>query len=315
MIHRCLSVALLLFTAVSASSAEPAGCPADEFRVVGYLPDYRAAGYDTASVRHLTDLIVFSAEPTKEGDLDLGRLKGLPWADLRTAKTKHRVRLILCVGGWGRSTHFPAVAASETLRRRFVGAAVRACLENRVDGLDLDWEHPKGEPEETGYARLLDDLRVGFRPHGLTLSVTMAAWQHLPREAFGVVDAVHVMSYDHPGRHATLEAAKADVKALRDLGAPSEKIVLGLPFYGRHVSKPDVALTYRQIVARYHPAPDADEVESVYYNGPGTVRRKTAFAQASGLGGVMVWELAQDAAGTDSLLRVVRETVRNTRAR
>jgi hypothetical protein len=48
------------------------------FRIVGYLPDYRAADFDPASARCLTDLIVFSAEPTKDGDLSLDRLKSVP---------------------------------------------------------------------------------------------------------------------------------------------------------------------------------------------------------------------------------------------
>lgn len=32
----------------------------------------------------------------------------------------------------------------------------------------------------------------------------------------------------------------------------------------------------------------------VYFNGPTTLRRKTAFAASEGLAGVMVWELGQD---------------------
>ncbi len=36
-------------------------------------------------------------------------------------------------------------------------------------------------------------------------------------------------------------------------------------------------------------------------------RRKTEFALKSKLGGVMVWELGQDAAGDQSLLKVIRD--------
>lgn len=282
---------------------------APAFRVVGYLPDYRATEFDPISARMLTDVIVFSAEPTKEGGLDLTRLKAVPWEKLRAFKTKARVRLILCVGGWDRSSGFSSIVASEGRRSAFVKAAVRLCLEERLDGLDLDWEHPKAASEQEGYGKLLADLRAGFRPHGLTLSVTMAAWQKLPAEGFAAVDWVHLMAYDHPGRHATFEDAEADVKALLDAKVPAEKVVLGLPFYGRHSKKPEQTLTYREIVARHRPGDDVDEVDQLYFNGPRTVRRKTEFARTSHLGGVMVWELGQDAPGERSLLRTIREAV------
>ncbi len=280
-----------------------------EFRVVGYLPDYRAAEFNPDATRGLTDLIVFSAEPTKDGQLSLDRLKAFPWSKVRQFKTQQRVRLILCVGGWDRSQHFAAVATATELRSRFVKSTVQACLDNRLDGVDIDWEHPQNELEQNGYAVLLKDLRDGFQPHGLTLSVTMAAWQKLPRAAFAAVDAIHIMSYDNTGKHSTFETAQADVKSLLEQGAPKEKIVLGVPFYGRHVSKRDTTLTYREIIAKYKPALEIDEVDSIYFNGPRMIRRKTNFALESQLGGVMFWELGQDAEGPQSLLRVIGDAV------
>ena len=50
-----------------------------------------------------------------------------------------------------------------------------------------------------------------------------------------------------------------------------------------------------------------DGVE-VNYNGPATIRRKTELALQVA-GGVMIWELSQDASGAASLLRVIGETV------
>lgn len=280
-----------------------------KFRVVGYLPDYRAAEFDFDSARALTDLILFSAEPTATGDLAMSRLQNIPWAKLRAFKTRERVRLILCVGGWERSTHFPVVAKSPELRKQFAHAAVRTCLAERLDGIDLDWEHPKDLAEQEGYGKLLAELRAAFTPHGLTLSVTMASWQKLTPEAFAAVDWVQIMSYDHPGRHSTFEAAQADVQTLLKAGAPAEKIVLGLPFYGRNIKVPDTALTYRELVTKYHPKGDADEVDGVSFNGPVTIRRKTEYALKTRLGGVMIWELGQDASGESSLLKVVRSAV------
>lgn len=300
------AVALLPAAARVRAQQAPAARP---FRVVGYLPAYRAERFDEAAAQQLTDLIVFSAAPSATGELDLSRLQSLPWARLRAFKTRERVRLLLCAGGWSNSAGFAAVAASPEKRRAFAESAVRACLEQRLDGLDLDWEHPKDAAEQTGYGLLLSDLREAFRPHGLQLSVTIAAWQKLPPEAFQAVDWVQLMSYDHPGRHSTPEAAQADVNSLTARGVPAEKIILGMPFYGRHTERHAETLTYREIVTRYQPRPEVDEVEGVYFNGAATIRAKTEYALRTHLGGVMVWELGQDAPGEQSLLRTIRESI------
>jgi GH18 family chitinase len=283
------------------------------FRIVGYLPDYRIAELDERAARALTDLVVFSAEPTAAGGLDLRRLEHVPWARLRAFKTRQRVRLILCVGGWERSGHFAAAASSAEKRREFAQSAVRLCLDQRLDGIDLDWEHPKDTTQQEAYGKLLIELHSAFGPHGLMLSVTVAAWQKLPPEAFAAVDWVHVMAYDHEGRHSTLDGARKDVKTLLDAGAPAEKVVLGMPFYGRRIGKPAEALSYRDLVARWAPSPDSDEVGGLYFNGPVTIRRKTEFALQARLGGVMVWELGQDARGEQSLLKAIHDVVDSPR--
>lgn len=291
-----LNLALLL------TAADP---PAP-FRVVGYLPDYRADGFDPAAARRLTDLTLFSAEPTAAGGLDLSRLAKLPWDRLRAFKTEHRVRLLLAVGGWERSAHFPAVAMAADRRKAFAAEAARVCLDRQLDGLDLDWEHPKTAAEADGYAALLGELKAAFRPHGLQLTVTVAGWQPLPAGTAAAVDWVNLMAYDHPGKHATFEGAKREVDTLRAAGVPAGKITLGVPLYGRHVGT-RAATAYRDILSAHRPAADADEAAGVYFNGPATVRRKTEYALAERLGGVMVWELGQDAAGDASLVKVIRD--------
>ena len=48
-------------------------------------------------------------------------------------------------------------------------------------------------------------------------------------------------------------------------------------------------------------------------NGKATVQAKTRFARDSGLGGVMVWELGQDARDPElSLLEAIRHEVEST---
>ena len=52
--------------------------------------------------------------------------------------------------------------------------------------------------------------------------------------------------------------------------------------------------------------PDVDEVDGIYFNGIKTIERKTQFAIKKGLGGVMIWEIGQDASGDSSLLKAIQ---------
>ncbi len=302
-----LGVAFLAGGSVS-TAADRAAAPPPEFRLAGYLPDYRLAEFDLDSLSGLTDLILFSAEPTADGGIDFSRLKAAPWEKLRLWKTRHRTRLILCVGGWDRSAAFPAVSASPALRQTFARQLAAACLERRFDGVDLDWEHPRDATEAEHYGLLLQQLRTEFQPHGLVLSITLAAWQPLTPAAVEAVDYVQVMAYDHPGRHSTFEGARDDIARVLKAGAARRKVVLGLPLYGRDIKQPDTVRTWRQIVER-DPQITGDEQEGLFLNGPETIQRKTEWALSEKLGGVMVWELGQDAPGDRSLLRHIHRAI------
>src|SRR4051794_19540032 len=198
------------------------------------------------------------------------------------------------------------MAADNVSRGRFVQALTQFCQDNQLDGADFDWEHPKNAAEEDAYARLLSDTKQAFRPHGWLVSVTLAAWQKLPKDGFEAADRVQVMAYDHDGRHSTFAGARADVDSVAGQGAARSKIYLGVPFYGRNVTKPDESLTYAEIVTKYHPAPDVDEVDGVYFNGIRTMQQKARYVSENHLGGLMIWELGQDTSDDTSLLQAIR---------
>ena len=282
------------------------------FRVVGYLPDYRVAALRLASLSAVSDLVFFSLEPTPSGGLDSTRLttavsKALQALRRAPSRNQPALRLWATIGGWERSTGFAPMATDSGKRRRFVQALTQLCLTRHLDGADFDWEHPAGGAEEAGYAALLTDTHRAFAPYHLKLSVTLASWQKLAPQAVAAVDFVNLMSYDHPGRHSTLAQAKVDITALEQQGIPGGKICLGIPFYGRGITRPDLTETYAEIQARDHPAPEADEIRGLYFNGPETVRRKTRYALTGHLAGVMVWELGQDAPGKYSLLTEIHQ--------
>jgi len=302
-VQRLFFVALIAAQAVIAPAAEP------PFRVGGYLPDYRAEAVAAEVAESLTDLTLFSIEVKPDGSLNEKRWKAPHWAASKELRSRAGLRTHICVGGWDRSDGFAAICQSPAARTRLGQELVEFCRLHSLAGVNLDWEHPSTADEQLGLASLLRELQQLFHPARLELSIAVAPSQKLPAEAWAAVDHVMLMSYDDAGKHSTFESCQKHLAMLLDQGVPASKVVLCLPLYGRQV-KTREALTYAEIMQKYAPRPDLDEVEGVFFNGPGTIAAKTAWAQSVGLAGVAVWELGQDAPGEASLLKRIRRTVR-----
>lgn len=299
-----IGLSMLLGLAVSAGAAEPA----ETFEYVAYLPEYRFDDFDAARLEGITDLVAFSIEPRKSGELATSRIKPERLAKLQKACADAGTRLSIAVGGWERSDAFPQMAADARSRARFVAALTDYCLKHKLAGADFDWEHPHDAAEEQNYALLITETQRAFRPHKLLLSAALAGWQNLPAEGFSALDRIHLMAYDHDNpRHATLALAESDVTALLARpGVQPGQICLGIPCYGRKTQNRNQVETYAKILQEHRPAPEQDEVSGWYFNGPATVAAKARFAQTQQLRGVMFWELGQDAPGEAALVRAAR---------
>jgi len=283
------------------------------FAIVGYLPDYRVDGIAPEVGRHLTDLIYFSIEPNADGSINSDRFSSTARERLHVFRT-FGVRIHVCIGGWDRSDHFGPVATRPEVRQRFVDNVLQFCADNRFDGVDIDWEFPDNDAERRAWCELLADLKAGLAKQGLMLSVAVASMQEFPAGIPAQVDRIHLMAYNAQGRHATLEHARQTVhRYTRDIGIAPNRLLLGVPFYGRGIADRSRTMTWENIVRQFHPAADVDEVDGLYFNGPETLRNKIRMAKNAGLGGIMIWEIGQDARGENSLLRLVCEAARLTR--
>lgn len=282
----------------------PTGIPASrDFAVIGYFPDYRE--FNPAWTEHLTDIIYFSAEPRPEGTLDTSRLNEETWQALQKMKTENAIRIHLSIGGWERSSAFAAMTADPITRRAFISTLIEFALAHHLDGMDFDWEFPKDETEFDNYILFLTETKESFSKHDLIVSVALPPDPNFPLESFAAVDRVHIMSYDRAAQHSTYDQAVKDLQIFIDAGIPREKLILGIPFYGRNVQPPYRVLTYDEIMRQYHPAFNVDEVDGIYYNGIETVQRKTCYAMSESTAGVMVWELAHDTTDQTSLLQTI----------
>ena len=315
--HRhAVGLVLLLGVIVTCCRPVVASQPtARKFLVVGYLPEYRVGNLDETVCQHLDELVFFSVEPRSNGTLDTSRLKPAAVKLLRNLKQKYRFRLRLCIGGWERSTAFATCTADDAARRRFINQMITCCHSRGFDGVDLDWEHPKGAAQQAAYTRLIVETKAAFRLQKLSVTAAIAGWQQLSAVAAKSLDRIHLMSYDAEGQHSTLLQARKDIQRLRAAGIPAARICLGLPFYGRSLNKTRTAHTYAEIVRRFAPAATVDQINGIYFNGPSTIRRKTRLATSGGLAGVSIWEIGQDVRGPRSLLRVISQSRRVTTER
>jgi hypothetical protein len=343
----CLAFVLVVLALAACLSTGAAGATTsvslDEKRralaVVAYVPEYRT-GIDWDFVaKRATDLVLFSVEPLSDGDVkpyfpidDEGADSALVQAHRARNATRGMdhlppvaadggVRLLLCVGGGGRSESFAAVAASPRTRAVLVANLLQIVQTKQLQGIDFDWEVPMSRKQQTDYGLLLADAATAFHAHDPHLLVTVAihAWQDLGTASYAAVDRVHLMSYDAQGGngkdgHATYAQAKTDAKRLASYGCPMGKIALGLPFYGRGISNPSLVLTYSDLVSKV--GADLDPTSDVLgkdsaigFNNVLTVQKKTKWALTHGLAGIMVWEVGQDTTdAATSLMEAIYDT-------
>lgn len=277
--------------------------------VVAYLPDYRvdAIDVDSAWIDPVTDLIYFSLAVPEGGVFNADMIRRDHLQKIKKLQKQKDCRLLLCIGGWGRSDGFDTVAAHPNQRAKMIESLATLCKELGFDGVDYDWEHPQNQDQIDQYALLIKQTASHFAKHGLMVTVAQASWQDLGHQAYDALDRVHLMSYDQAYPQATLEHARQEVDRLIQWGCPPRKIALGIPFYGRDKNR--AVRSYAELAASTDLDPATDIHDGFAFNGPTTVGLKTDYALDRGLAGVMIWEFALDDPQNHTLLRAVTNQI------
>jgi chitinase len=270
------------------------------------------------------------------------------------------LKTLISVGGWTWSERFSDVALTEQSRTIFADSLLEFILKYGFDGVDLDWEYPVGggeadninRPEDKqNFTLLLQKIRETFdaqstkdgKAYLLTIASGAGKW-HVDNMELNLiqqyVDYIQLMTYDIHGSWDPLTGLNAPlyrdpdsgfnfewsvqdaVQTYINNGVPANKIVMGVPFYGRVYNQVNnmnsglyqsftgggSAKSYAELEANYinkngfirYWEPDSkvpwlfngsqfisyDDVESMGY--------KTSFIKLMGLGGAMMWELSQD---------------------
>lgn len=181
-----------------------------------------------------------------------------------------------------------------------------------LDGIDVDIEGSLLTTIKNAgnYTPFIQALRTVLNPIGKLVTAASAGYTSamVPSSSFQYFDYVHIMSYDNnwggSGNHSTYADALTHIQNFLNQGCPANKLTLGLPFYGYSGNVGTNGTAFKTIVSQCPAAAYVDSYAGYQYNGITTIEKKTSYA-AQHIGGVMIWELSQDAPGTLSLLKAV----------
>ncbi|MEU4423311.1 glycosyl hydrolase family 18 protein [Actinoplanes sp. NPDC024001] len=281
------------------------------FKSVGYLPSW-AGSVTSVQYSKLTHINYSFALPNANGTLqpieNTAKLQ-----QLVTLGHQNNVKISLAIGGWndGNDSAFESLAANAGTRTTFVNSVMNVVRQYNLDGIDMDWEYPDPGASATNYTALMQQLSTALHNEDKLLTAAVVSEGNTANgvqpAVFGYVDWLNIMAYDGGTPHAGYDWSINAANFWKSRGLPKAKTVLGVPFY----SRPGY-YTYAQLVAM-DPANANRDCTTVggaqqCYNGLPTVRRKTQWALANA-GGIMNWELSQDATGANSLVSAIYETV------
>lgn len=123
------------------------------------------------------------------------------------------LKILLAIGGWAAgSGPFKDLTSNVFRMNQFVYDSTEFLRSNNFDGLDIDWEYPRGADDRASFLSLIKELRLAFEGEAvsnklprliLTAAVpaspeAIAAGYDVP-EVVKYVDFLNVMTYDFHG--------------------------------------------------------------------------------------------------------------------
>ncbi|MDU1892402.1 MAG: glycoside hydrolase family 18 protein [Dysgonomonas sp.] len=233
------------------------------------------------------------------------------------------LKIFLSIGGWG-SGHFSEMAADDNLRRLFAIDCKRVVDQFNLDGIDIDWEYPTdnaagisaSETDTDNFTLLMKDIRQSIGSEKLLTLASSANAKYINfKEIDPYIDFINIMSYDMgspPYHHSGLYKSENTkfsvdeaVKAHIEKGMPINKLVMGIPFYGRASEKIKNA-DYGSLVKLNDFEERWDDISFVPYlvdaNGeficgfdnPKSIDIKCQYIKDHGMLGAMYWEYNGD---------------------
>jgi len=340
---RYLALHIIFLLIVTSASVQA------QYRIVGYYPMWERTNMPSSNVKYnsLTHIIHAFAWPNADGSISSDN----DVVDTALINATHRAgrKILLSFGGAGdtQTENFAAVTADSGIRKAFINNIVSHLSAFHYDGADLDWEGPSTLAQKTNEAAFVKELRTAFRTVDTTWLISMAIgasdWSGQWRDFATLnlyVDWFNAMEYDFHGSWSAISGHNAPLMIGTDPAAdpdaysivqsiqylagtraiPKDKLVLGLPFYGksfgtstlynRYSGEADLAYsaiidtlkngTWTYIWDSGSNAPyytSSSLAKLITLDDSASIALKCQYAKTQGLSGVMIWEITQDLIG------------------
>lgn len=320
--------------------------------VMGYYSSWKKEIFDHKKINYanLTHLAHAFTKPDSEGNLIVD--KNYIYPELNKSAHENGVKVIMSIGGWGNCEGFPGMSSTSEKRKKFITQVLRFCQKNNYDGVDIDWEYVSNPTEQKNFVFLSKELSTALKAQNPPLALTMAVpsshfwgrWINY-EEVSDYYDFISFMTYDfhgewtdHSGHNSPLYSCDNDAcgsmsgsfEYALSRQIPKEKLVLGIPFYGRSFDcsglyqkfQKSKYYGYAQIMelirsgwtynwddcakVPYVLRPDKKEIAS--FDDSRSVSLKCKFVKDNNAAGIIIWELSEDYyQGSSTLLRVIGE--------
>jgi hypothetical protein len=280
-----------------------------QFRMVGYMPSWSGTAAEI-QYNKLTHINYAFIRPTTTGGLTAidqpAKLQ-----DIVSRGHAAGVKVGMAIGGWSdlNNADFQSMAGNASYRSTFINNVVNMINQYQLDGIDIDWEYPADGADPANYATMMTELGNAMHSRGKYLTAAVSAQGYyangIQNSIFTAVDWLNLMVYDggSGADHSPYSYAVSSLDYWSGRGLPANKAVLGVPFYARPSFK-----SFRQLLSE-GASPTSDTYNGDYYNGIPTIKAKTNLAFDRNIGGIMFWELSQDAVGANSLVTAIKEVV------
>lgn len=253
------------------SFAQSPKAASKKFVIMGYFgnKNWTKAAVKTSKITHA---IYAFANLTESGVLAPASSKdSTNLAILNSAKLENEnLKILISIGGWEGCKYFSDVSLTTDSRAKFIKSAIDFMQKFQLDGIDIDWEYPGQagagnvyrQEDKQNFTLLLKEFRTVLNAQALSNShpgylltaavgINDAYLKHVEVDSIQkYLDYINLMTYDiysggdkitghlsnlyqsknpHPIRVSTADAIENYIKK----GVPADKLVMGLPFYGR----------------------------------------------------------------------------------
>lgn len=300
--------------------------------VIGYLPasDWEFDDrFDEIPWEYLTHVNISFARARADGTLNTQTVPGSRIIQILRKAREHGLRVLISIQK-NSSGEFKEALSNEETRNVLAKNIVKFTKDYQLDGFDIDYE----DYEEWDAEALLAFAKAlhAAKEEKMLMTCAVICWRSYTGEWHRYFDYINIMSYDRvqgrenskPGQHAPFDFFTSNLSHWETAeNAPKSKIVGGLPFYGYSWDsdmKKDAAgaVRYNAIINHFlkkgftaKDIADHDQVNDTYYNGRPTIREKCQYVKEHGYGGVMIWQILQDAYQEElKLIHVIGEEMK-----